>query len=46
MRKKIELIANNTKMSSLYMKTLIKRHPDLLLKSWASYEAKIIYLQK
>ena len=28
------------------MKTLIKRHPEILLKSWASYEAKINFLTK
>ncbi len=33
-------------MSPTYLRTLIKRHPDLFLKSWASYEAKILYLQK
>jgi hypothetical protein len=28
------------------MKAFIKRHPDLLLKSWASMEAKVNYVSK
>ncbi len=33
-------------MSSTYLKALIKRHPDLFLKSWASMEAKCNYVTK
>ncbi len=47
LRKKIELIQKNTKnLSNTYIKALIKRHPDLLLKSWASMEAKSNYILK
>lgn len=47
LRKKIELIQKNTKnLSNTYIKALIKRHPDLLLKSWASMEAKTNYVIK
>lgn len=47
LRRKIELIHKNSKgLSDTYMKNLIKRHPDLFLKSWASMEAKVNYISK
>jgi hypothetical protein len=46
-RKKIELIRKADKnISDVFIKALIKRHPDLFLKSWASMEAKVNYLMK
>lgn len=46
-RRKIELIQKNSKnLSPTYLKALIKRHPDLFLKSWASMEAKCNYVTK
>ena len=33
-------------MTNTYLKALIKRHPDLFLKSWASMEAKCNYVTK
>lgn len=46
-RKKIDLIRKaNKNMSDVFVKALIKRHPDLFLKSWASMEAKVNYLSK
>lgn len=45
-RRKVELIVKHSKCSSTYIRTLLRRHPDLFLKSWASMEAKILYLTK
>ncbi len=36
----------NKNLSDVFVKALIKRHPDLFLKSWASMEAKVNYLTK
>lgn len=32
LRKKIDLIKNHSKLSETYIRTLIRRHPDLFLK--------------
>lgn len=46
LRRKIELIAKNTKSGDTYIRALIKRHPEMFLKSWASMEAKVNYIFK
>lgn len=42
--KKVDLIKNNSNKTSTYMRNLIRRHPDLFLKSWASCLAKVQYV--
>jgi mTERF len=47
LRKKIDLIRKHNKgLTDTYIKNLVKRHPDLFLKSWASMEAKVNYVTK
>ncbi|CDW81088.1 UNKNOWN [Stylonychia lemnae] len=46
LQKKVELIQKHSKCSVIYLRTLIKRHPDLFLKSWASFDAKVNYISK
>ena len=47
LRKKIDLIKSNKKsLSDTFIRNLIRRHPDLFLKSWASMEAKVNYFTK
>ena len=43
-KKKVELIKKSTKISDVYMRNLIRRHPDIFLRSMASFEAKINYI--
>lgn len=45
-RRKVELIKKESGRDEIYMRNFIKRHPDVLLKSIASLEAKISYLQR
>jgi len=42
--KKVELIKDNSVKSKTYIRNLIRRHPDLFLKSWASCQAKVQYV--
>lgn len=45
--KKIDLINKNSPhRTDCYIKNIIKRHPDMLLKSYASMEAKINYIKR
>uniref|UniRef100_A0A7S3CN79 Uncharacterized protein n=1 Tax=Strombidium rassoulzadegani TaxID=1082188 RepID=A0A7S3CN79_9SPIT len=44
--KKIRLIQSESGRDDYYMKQLIKRHPDIIMKSVASLEAKINYIQR
>jgi hypothetical protein len=47
LRKKVALIRKGNKnLSDTFIRNLLKRHPDLFLKSWASMEAKVNYLSK
>jgi len=46
LRRKVELIKKHTKVSDVYIRTMIRRHPDIFLKSWASFEAKITYISR
>lgn len=47
LRKKVALIRKSNKnLSDTFIRNLVKRHPDLFLKSWASMEAKVNYLSK
>jgi hypothetical protein len=46
-RRKIELIRKHQKtLSDTSIRTIVKRHPDLFIKSWASMEAKVNYITK
>lgn len=46
-RRKVELIRKHQKtLSDTFIRQVIKRHPDLFLKSWASMEAKVNYITK
>lgn len=46
-RRKVELIRKHQKsLSDTFIRHVIKRHPDLFLKSWASMEAKVNYITK
>jgi hypothetical protein len=46
-RKKVDLILQySPHRSEGYIRNLIKRHPDLFLKSYASMEAKISYIRR
>jgi hypothetical protein len=45
--KKVNLILKNSpNRTECYIRNLIKRHPDLLMKSYASMEAKINYVKR
>jgi hypothetical protein len=46
LKRKVDLVKKHCKGSDVYMRNLIRRHPDLFLKSWASFEAKINYVSK
>ena len=45
-RRKIELIAYQSGRDKIYIRNFVKRHPDIMLKSMSSFEAKISYLQR
>lgn len=46
-RKKMELIkVNSPHRTECYLRNLIKRHPDMFLKSYASMEAKVSYMKR
>lgn len=42
-RRKIELIAFYSGRDKIYIRNFVKRHPDIMLKSFSSFEAKISY---
>jgi len=42
-RRKVELIKRESGRDEIYIRNFIKRHPDILLKSYGSLEAKISY---
>jgi hypothetical protein len=45
--RKFELIkTTNPNLSSIYLRNLFRRHPDMFLKSFASMEAKVKYLSR
>ena len=46
LKKKVDLIRKNSKVSDVYIRNFIRRHPEVFLKSLASFEAKITYIQK
>ena len=43
---KLKLITDLSDMNATYLKNFIKRHPDIVMKSYASMEAKVTYLQR
>lgn len=46
-KKKFNLITyNRPDLTSIYLRNLFKRHPDLFLKSYASMEAKVNYFKR
>lgn len=46
-KKKIELIQEyNPNLTKIYVRNLVRRHPDMFLKSFASMQAKIKYLSR
>lgn len=46
LRKKMTLIQDVSGRDSTYLRNFIKRHPDIVMKSYSSLVAKILYLQK
>ena len=46
MKKQKLIVANSPHRTDTYMRNLMKRHPDLFLKSYASMEAKIMYVKR
>jgi hypothetical protein len=46
LQKKIDYIKNESGRDRVYMKGFIKRHPDIVMKSYASLDAKINYLSR
>lgn len=42
----MDLIIKESGKEILYMKTFLRRHPDILMKSFASLEAKINFIQR
>jgi len=45
-RRKIELIKWESGKNPVWIRNFIRRHPDILMKSWASLETKISYIQR
>lgn len=45
-RRKAELIMKESGRHQIYMRNFIKRHPDIILRSFASLEAKINYFTR
>ena len=46
LQKKIEIIQKKSQRDDKYIQYLISRHPDLLMKSWGSFVAKIHYFER
>lgn len=46
LRRKIDLIKRESGKDDIYIRNFIKRHPDVVMKSYASLEAKISYFQR
>jgi len=42
-KRKLDMIKREGQRDEVYMKNFIKRHPDILLKSFGSLEAKVTY---
>ena len=45
-RRKVEIIQKESGRDDIYIRNFVKRHPDILLKSMGSLEAKISYFQR
>jgi hypothetical protein len=45
-RLKIEVLAYQSGRDRIYMRNFVKRHPDIMIKSMSSLEAKISYLSR